>query len=225
MKKNLLKFSPILLFTALFPMTAFAALDCSALTGIGKVICQMREILGSILPVLIGIGVVYFVWGMVMYFIADGEEAKTKGRDRIIYGIIGLVVATSVWGLVNIVVETFNIGGVNAPTLSTVAATTTCAISVGGAVPALQNYLVYATCVINSSVIPLMFAIAVVMFVWGSIKFFIFNADEEQKRTEGKQFMIWGVIALAVMISVWGLVNILGVTFNIGTTVLPQVKP
>lgn len=37
--------------------------------------------------------------------------------------------------------------------------------------------------------------------------------------------MIWGIIALAVMLSVWGLVGILGSTFNIGTSVLPQVTP
>jgi len=36
--------------------------------------------------------------------------------------------------------------------------------------------------------------------------------------------MLWGIIALAVMVSVWGLVKILGDTFNVNTTVLPKVK-
>ena len=38
--------------------------------------------------------------------------------------------------------------------------------------------------------------------------------------------MIWGIVALAVMLSVWGLVGILGSTFGLGTgSVLPQVVP
>jgi hypothetical protein len=63
------------------------------------------------------------------------------------------------------------------------------------------------------------------MFIWGVIKFFIINADEEAKREQGKQFMIWGIIALAVMLSVWGLVGILSNTFGLSGSVLPQVTP
>jgi hypothetical protein len=63
------------------------------------------------------------------------------------------------------------------------------------------------------------------MFVWGVVKFFIINSDEEAKREQGKQYMIWGIIALAVMLSVWGLVGILETTFGIKTSIFPQVCP
>lgn len=221
MKKNLLKFIPILFFTTFAPFVAFAASTCTA-TGLNGVLCKINELLGTVLPIMVSLGVIYFIWGMVQYFIADGEEAKKTGRDRIIYGIIGLAVIVSIWGLVNIIVTTFGIGGVAAPKLDTVVTNATCVI---GPSPKLQNYLSYATCIINSSVIPLLFALAVIMFVWGTINFFIFNADEEAKRSQGKQFMIWGIVALAVMISVWGLVGILGDTFGIGRSVLPYVTP
>jgi len=48
---------------------------------------------------LLALGVVYFVWGVVTYVIASDEEAKKTGRDRIIYGIIGLAVIIGVWVL------------------------------------------------------------------------------------------------------------------------------
>ena len=53
------------------------------------------------------------------------------------------------------------------------------------------------------------------------------HADEEAKRAQGKQYMIWGIIALAVMLSIWGLVGVLKNTFgiNVGQSILPQVKP
>jgi hypothetical protein len=47
----------------------------------------------------------------VQFVIADDEEAKTKGRNRMIWGIIGLVVIVGMWGLVKIVKDTFIPGG------------------------------------------------------------------------------------------------------------------
>lgn len=55
-------------------------------------------------------------------------------------------------------------------------------------------------------------ALALLFFLWGLMKF-ILNADNEEKRKEGKSVMIWGIIALFVMISVWGIVGILVNTF------------
>ena len=80
--------------------------------------------------------------------------------------------------------------------------------------------------IINNAIIPLIFALAVAAFVWGVVQFFFLNADDVEKKSKGKQFMIWGIVALAVMLSVWGLVGILGSTFGLGTgSVLPQVVP
>jgi hypothetical protein len=90
--------------------------------------------------------------------------------------------------------------------------------------PKFQNLLIYLTCIINKSVIPLIFALAIAMFVWGVVQYVI-NSNEESKREKGKQLMVWGIIALAVMVSIWGLVAILGNTFNIDTHFIPQVKP
>ena len=36
-------------------------------------------------------------------------EAKKAGKNRMIYGIIGLAVIVAMWGLVNILLDTFNI--------------------------------------------------------------------------------------------------------------------
>lgn len=88
--------------------------------------------------------------------------------------------------------------------------------------PTIEVLFNYITCIISRSVVPLIVALAVVMFIWGVIQYVI-NADEEAKRAEGRQFMIWGIIALTVMVSIWGLVSILAATFNI-QTVIPQLQ-
>jgi hypothetical protein len=89
--------------------------------------------------------------------------------------------------------------------------------------PLFQDLLRYVSCIISGSVIPLIFALAMVMFIWGVVQYVI-NSDEEAKKEKGKQFMIWGIIGLTVMFAVWGLVAIVGKTFNIDTTFIPQLK-
>lgn len=64
---------------------------------------------------------------------------------------------------------------------------------------------------INQAVV-LVVALALLLFFWG-VANFIFNADNEDKRTEGKKVMMWGIIALFVMLFVWQIVNILANTF------------
>ena len=193
------------------------------ISSIGDLLCKIGEILNATIPVLVALGVVYFVWGVVTYMIGSEEEAKKKGKNRIIYGIIGLAVIVGLWGLVNIVVNTFGLGGASAPSLSPLAVGGDSTCSPAGD-PKFQDIACYVTRIINDSVIPLIFALAVAMFVWGVVQF-ILNSDEEAKKAKGKQFMIWGLVALTVMISVWGLVSILGGTFDFNTSVLPQVCP
>ena len=104
------------------------------------------------------------------------------------------------------------------------AQTTTCNTSTLPTNPKLQDVVCYIVFIINRSIIPLIFAIAIALFVWGVVQYVI-NADSEEKRKKGKQFMIWGIIALTVMLSVWGLVKIVGGTFGLNTSVLPQATP
>lgn len=58
---------------------------------------------------------------------------------------------------------------------------------------------------IIAKIIPLMFAIAIVYFFWGLIQF-LRGAGDPKMHDQGKMHMIYGIIAIAVMISVYGLV-------------------
>ncbi len=66
----------------------------------------------SIMPVIIALAGLYFVWGIVNYFFiqAGSEEARTKGKEFALWGILGFVALFSVWGFVNIIVTTLGIG-------------------------------------------------------------------------------------------------------------------
>jgi hypothetical protein len=84
------------------------------------ILCRVGQFLNSVVPVLIALAVVYFVWGVVSFVIASDEEAKTTGRNRIIFGIIGLAVIIGMWGLVNLLRNTFGLNNTTNITLPTV---------------------------------------------------------------------------------------------------------
>ena len=91
-----------------------------------------------------------------------------------------------------------------------------------GAVPRFDTLVNFATCIIASSIIPLIFALAIAVFIWGVVQYLL-GANDETERQKGTQFMLWGIIALTVMVSIWGLVRILTNTFGIDF-VIPQVQ-
>ncbi len=61
---------------------------------------------------------------------------------------------------------------------------------------------------IENILIPIIMGIALLVFLFGILKF-ISKGDDETARAQGRQFMFWGIIGLTVMVSVWGLVQIL----------------
>ncbi|MFA6445913.1 MAG: hypothetical protein WCW14_01530 [Candidatus Paceibacterota bacterium] len=71
-----------------------------------------------------------------------------------------------------------------------------------------------------NALVPAIFGIAIVLFLWGGVRFM--RADEKE-RIELRQFFLWGIIALAVMASVWGLVAFVQTTFGLDNTSAPSV--
>lgn len=86
----------------------------------------------------------------------------------------------------------------------------------------------YSTAIItfiNTVLVPVLFALAFLYFVYGVYKYFILGADNDSERETGRNFVLWSLIGFAVIISVWGLVNVLVNTFQIGTGGVPPKYP
>ena len=65
-----------------------------------------------------------------------------------------------------------------------------------------------------ATIVPLLVAVAVLLFLWGVFRYVSSGGDEE-KRAEGYQLIINGVIAIFVMVSIWGFVSLLANTFQL----------
>ena len=74
---------------------------------------------------------------------------------------------------------------------------------------------------INDVLVPLVFAIAFIVFIFGVFRYMIAGAADPEKRKNGTQLILYSVIGFAVMVSVWGLVNLLVGTFGFDSNARP----
>jgi hypothetical protein len=89
--------------------------------------------------------------------------------------------------------------------------------SIGGLLDLLKDLINAAT--------PIVVALALLYFFWGLAKYILASGNEVDK-DKGKDMMVWGIIALFVMVSVWGIVSLIGDTLGVeqgGTVDVPSV--
>ncbi len=55
-------------------------------------------------------------------------------------------------------------------------------------------------------IVMLLMALAVFYFLYGVMKF-VRDQNSEDAQVEGKQHMVWGIVGIAIMVSVWGILN------------------
>ncbi len=80
-----------------------------------------QDLLGNILvftntvliPFIIGIGFLVFVWGMFKYFIVGGanDDAKEQGKSLMIYATLGFLLIIVFWGVVNLLTASTGLQG------------------------------------------------------------------------------------------------------------------
>ena len=78
----------------------------------------------------------------------------------------------------------------------------------------LDNVLFKINTYILNPAIEFAFVVALVVFLYGVMEF-IRGANDEKKRTKGKDHMLWGVVGFVIMFGVYGIMNILVNTFGI----------
>jgi hypothetical protein len=70
---------------------------------------------------------------------------------------------------------------------------------------------------ILNPVITLGFIVATIVFFYGIVQF-IWGADEDKTRDDGKRSIVWGIVGLVVMFSVYGIIKFVLYTFGLQDT-------
>jgi len=70
-----------------------------------------------------------------------------------------------------------------------------------------------------NGLIPITLAITVLIFFWG-LAMYLWDSSNPEKKGQGIQIMVMGILALFVMVSIWGIIGVLQQTFKVD-----QAKP
>ncbi len=92
-----------------------ALASAQAITDVNSLTYKLTNIGNTIIEILIAFAVLYIIFNVVKYIMAaeDPEKRKALG-GAVLWGIVGLFVILSIWGLVNILSNTFRTN-TNAP--------------------------------------------------------------------------------------------------------------
>jgi len=74
------------------------------------------EILNPIIGIIFGAALLYFLWGLMVFILNGGDERKiTEGKQHMLWGTIGMTIMVSVFAIIWVVLNTFNVGGNDLP--------------------------------------------------------------------------------------------------------------
>ncbi len=91
------------------PFLAFAQETYGGQDNLFNILGVVSGLLNTLIPILITLAIVYFIWGVFKYATAKDGDAQAEGRTVMISGVIALFVIVSIWGLVALLNNTFGI--------------------------------------------------------------------------------------------------------------------
>lgn len=91
----------------------------------------------------------------------------------------------------------------------------------------VQELLLAFIAFANNVLVPFIFAIAFLVFLWNAVRYFIIGSGDEASRESAKRLALWGIIAFVIMVSVWGIVNLIvgGLGFDRSGFICPDYLP
>jgi len=89
----------------------------------------------------------------------------------------------------------------------------------------IDEFLSKVSAKVINPLIEFAFIVALVVFLFGVMEF-LRGASNDEKRSQGKQHMLWGIVGFLIMFGVWGIINILVDTFGLryGKTTINQTQ-
>lgn len=65
------------------------------------VVGSVEKFVMTLVPLLTAAALLLFFWGLAEYVFAAGGDGKEASKQRMLWGVIGLFVITTIWGIVS----------------------------------------------------------------------------------------------------------------------------
>lgn len=202
---------PRIYSTLLAAATAFLPFIAEAQV-LQNVVNAATRLINFALGILIGLAILAFFWGLVRYLWgAKGGPDQKKASMLMVYGIVALFFMLSVFGIIRLLQISFGVNGsapVNPPLIGQTTLPTCTSI--------VQNFgcLAQWAAQMFGTATALLVGGALVLYFW-SIAYNMFGyntAGSASSLAKLRSTLLWGLLALFIMFSIWGIIRILGLT-------------
>lgn len=99
------------------PIVTFAQTPTQAISpnrsSLNTLLLMAQDFLDNAIWFLVSLGVIFIVWNAVQFIRHGASDDRTQYRTGILWGIFGLFLILSIWGLVEILSSTFNVQNSN----------------------------------------------------------------------------------------------------------------
>ena len=82
----------------------------------------------------------------------------------------------------------------------------------------IQTFLVNILTFLNGTIVPFIIALAFVIFLWNAVRYFIIGGSNEDDQEKARSLATWSIGAFVIIVSLWGIVNLLVSSFGFGNS-------
>jgi len=97
-------------FVSLLPLIALAQGPLNSVTDADSLITKISDLVNATVWLFISLAVLFIIWNALQFIRQTDSAERSKYQSTILWGIVGLFIILSIWGLVNILDNTFNVG-------------------------------------------------------------------------------------------------------------------
>lgn len=199
----------ILGMMVMFPTYAFAAGGY-----FDQIVSFVGKFITALFPILVAFAGVVFMFQVIRFITTTKEDTRTGLRTSIGVNLIVLFVLLGFWGIIAMLSNMLGL------TLGTDIAVT------GKASTActLENIRGIFMCIsgfISKKIIPLFVSIAAALFMFNIIRY-MYSTESETERTKLRGYVLWSLLALGIMLTIFAILNIGTQTFFGSSSFIPQ---
>jgi len=87
----------------------------------------------------------------------------------------------------------------------------------------IQELIVNITLFISNVLLPFLFGLALLFFIWNVFRFFIAGSGDAASKESAKNLALYGIAGFVLLVSLWGIVNMF--VYGLGWGQSGQVVP
>lgn len=193
------------------------AQDTSVLVDI---VSFIETILSALFPIMAAMGILMFGYNIGKYLTSKDIIDQNIYKSGILNSLLALFIMFTVFGLIKVVASSLGIPALNSLQLADDSGK---ALGSAGGVSTFRYYALTISKFLSQRIIPIMIGVALLFFM-GNIVISMSKSNVESERTKMNDYLKWGVFALFLLLSLFGIIGIITGSFFGTGAIIPQFQ-